>query len=89
MAGQKFKDQHPEAKKTEIYEEMLKMNNVGVWQGKNVMGKILKACSICLIKKIELPINIRQLYDKNIFLLGKQLTFGYSYLTRFINTFGK
>lgn len=73
---EKYKDQHPGAKKKEVDEAALKMNNVGVWEGKNVMGKILKACSICLITGQELDINVDQLYLKRIFLLGRRLTFG-------------
>ena len=73
---EKYKDQHPGAKKKEVDEAALKMNNVGVWEGKNVMGKILKACSICLITGQELDINMDQLYLKRIFLLGRRLTFG-------------
>lgn len=73
---EKYKDQHPGAKKKEVEEAALRMNNVGVWEGKNVMGKILKACSICLITGQELDINADQLYCKRIFLLGRRLTFG-------------
>ena len=58
---EKFKDQHPYAKNKEINEAVLNhMNNAGVWEGRNVMGKILKACSICLITGKELPINYQQ-----------------------------
>ena len=81
--GEKYKGLHPAAKKKEIAEEELKMNNVGVWEGRNVMGKILKACSLCLIAGEELPINYPQLYDKNIFLMGRRLTFGLSILGRY------
>ena len=73
---EKYKDQHPGAKKKEIDEAALKMNNVGFWEGRNVMGKILKACSICLITGQELDINTNQLFDKKIFLLGRRLKFG-------------
>ena len=81
--GEKYKVLHPAARKKEIAEEELKMNNVGVWEGRNVMGKILKACSLCLISGEELPINFRQLYDKQIYLLGDRLTFGLSIIGRY------
>lgn len=76
MAGEKYKAQHPGAKKREVEEEMLKTNNAGTWTGKNVMGKILKACSLCLIEGRELPINTRFLYDKKVYLFMKRLYFG-------------
>ena len=76
VAGEKFKAQHPGAKKREVEAEMLKMNNVGTWTGKNVMGKILKACSLCLINGVELPINTRFLFDKKVYLFTERLDFG-------------
>ncbi len=76
VAREKYKAQHPEAKKREVETEMLKMNNVGTWSGKNVMGKILKACSLCLIEGRELPINTRFLYEKKVYLFMKRLYFG-------------
>lgn len=50
-------------------------NNYGVWSGKNLMGKIIKMCSICLQQGIELPIDHEQLRSKHIHLLGKELDF--------------
>ena len=78
-AGEKFKAQHPRAKKREVEAEMLKMNNVGIWTGKNVMGKILKACSLCLIEGRDLPINTKFLFRKKVFLFGERLDFGCEY----------
>lgn len=76
IAGEKYKAQHPTAKKREVKKEQLKMNNVGVWVGKNVMGKILKACSLCLIDGKDLPINNRFLFNKKVYLFGELLNFG-------------
>ena len=76
MAGEKYKAQHPTAKEKKVREEKLKMNNVGIWRGKNVMGKILKACSICLLEDRDLPINNRFLFDKKIYLFGVLQDFG-------------
>ena len=76
IAGEKYKALHPTAKKSKVKEEQLKMNNVGVWVGKNIMGKILKACSLCLIEGKDLPINNRFLFDKKVYLFGELLDFG-------------
>lgn len=76
VAGEKYKAQHPSAKKSKVKEEMLKMNNVGIWRGKNIMGKILKACSLCLLDGRSLPINTRFLFRKKVYLFGERLDFG-------------
>ena len=76
VAGEKYKALHPNAKKSKVKEEMLKMNNVGIWRGKNIMGKILKACSLCLLDGRSLPINTRFLFRKKVYLFGDRLNFG-------------
>ena len=55
--------------------ERNRWNNYGIWTGKNLMGKIIKMCSICLKKGIELPIDYELLRSKHIHLLGEELTF--------------
>lgn len=55
--------------------ERNRWNNYGVWSGKNLMGKIIKMCSICLQQDIELPIDHELLKSKHIHLLGAELLF--------------
>ena len=55
--------------------ERNRWNNYGVWSGKNLMGKIIKMCSICLQQGIELPIDYELLKSKHIHLLGQELQF--------------
>ena len=55
--------------------ERNRWNNYGVWSGKNLMGKIIKMCSICLQQGIELPIDYELLQSKHIHLLGQELQF--------------
>lgn len=62
-------------KSTMLNIERNKWNNYGIWSGKNYMGKIIKMCSICLKKGIELPIDYELLRSKHIHLLGQELTF--------------
>lgn len=71
----KYKMEHPKAKKEELNIESNSWNRYGVWEGRNLMGKILKACSICLLNGQELPINYELLRSKHIFLLGKEMRF--------------
>lgn len=70
-----YKMEHPKAKKEEVNAERNKWNNYGTWEGTNTMGKIIKACSICLLKGTELPIDYALLNRKDIYLLGKKLVF--------------
>lgn len=70
-----YKMEHPKAKKEEVNAERNRWNNYGTWEGTNTMGKIIKACSICLLKGTELPIDYALLNGKDIYLLGKKLKF--------------
>jgi transcriptional regulator with XRE-family HTH domain/FMN phosphatase YigB (HAD superfamily) len=58
-----------------LNKERNRWNNYGVWSGKNLMGKIIKMCSICLQKGIELPIDYELLKSKHIHLFGQELQF--------------
>lgn len=71
----KYMMEHPKAKKEETNAERNRWNNYGVWEGTNTMGKIIKACSICLLNGTELPIDYALLNRKDIYLLGKKLKF--------------
>lgn len=62
-------------KSTMLNIERNKWNNYGIWSGKNYMGKIIKMCSICLKKGIELPIDYELLRSKHIHLLGQEILF--------------
>lgn len=52
-----------------------RVNEVGVFEGKNVMGKIIKLCSLALIFGEQLQIDYQLLNQSKLFLLGKPLTF--------------
>ena len=59
-------------------EEMIarnSLNYLGVYEGKNLMGKILKLCQLALLERKELDIDYELLRKKGIYLLGKRLTF--------------
>ena len=51
------------------------ISNFGTWEGVNCMGKILTICKNSLEKGTEPPIDYELLRSKNIYLLGKLLTF--------------
>ena len=70
---QLFLKKNPKAKKEALIIERNKWHNFGTWRGKNVMGKILKMCSLCLRNGLEMPINRELLNSKHIHLLGKEL----------------
>ena len=70
---QLFLKKNPKAKKEALIVERNKWHNFGTWRGVNVMGKILKMCSICLRHGLEMPINKELLNSKHIHLLGKEL----------------
>ena len=60
-------------KKQIEYRKMIernKINHVGVWKGKNLMGKILKLCQIALLTNIKPPINYNLLNSSGIFWFG-------------------
>ena len=71
--------ENPKAKKKELQkilmEERNKINHVGIWQGINCMGKILKCLQLCLLDEAEPPINFQLLREKKIYLFGELLTF--------------
>lgn len=51
------------------------IRNIGVFKGQNNIGKILMICRDCIKRGIEPSIDRDQLRSKNIFILGKRLTF--------------
>lgn len=51
------------------------IRNVGVFKGQNNIGKILMICRDCVKRGIEPEIDLNLLRSKNIFILGKRLTF--------------
>ena len=71
----KYKMEHPSANAEALNIEGNKWHRYGVWEGRNLMGKILKACSICLINGEELPIDYVLLRSKHIHLFGKEMEF--------------
>ncbi len=56
-------------------EERNKINDIGTWEGVNCMGKILTICKHCLEDGTQPPIDYDLLRSKQIYLLGKLLTF--------------
>jgi len=67
-AGQSFR-----YKKELHYAQMLaenRINNTGIFSGRNVMGKIIKLCSLALIFGEEPPINYPLLAGKKLYLAG-------------------
>ena len=56
-------------------EERNKINHIGMWQGVNCMGKILKWLQLCLLDGVEPNINYDLLRSKQIYLFGHLLTF--------------
>lgn len=58
------------SKKEIEYRQMIernKINHIGKWKGKNLMGKILKLCQIALLTNANPPINYKQLRNFNIY----------------------
>lgn len=51
------------------------INNIGHFVGRNVMGKILKICSLSLIYGQQPPIDYSLLESKKLYLLGKLIDF--------------
>lgn len=71
--------QHPHIKKKDLAVKMMqarnRINHLGIWQGVNCMGKILKYLQLCLLDGVEPRINYDLLRSKQIYLFGKLLTF--------------
>ena len=61
--------------KEEIQKVYNSINHIGTFEGKNLMGKILKLCQLALVESKELDIDYELLKSKNIYLLGELLTF--------------
>lgn len=61
--------------KEEIQKTYNSINHIGSFEGKNLMGKILKLCQLALVEGKELDIDYELLKSKNIYLLGELLTF--------------
>ena len=51
------------------------IRNIGIFRGQNNIGKILMICRDCIKRGIEPDIDLNMLRSKNIFILGKLLTF--------------
>lgn len=51
------------------------IRNIGVFRGQNNIGKILMICRDCIKRSTEPQIDLNLLRSKNIFILGKRLTF--------------
>lgn len=51
------------------------IRNVGIFRGQNNIGKILMICRDCIKRGTNPDIDLDLLRSKNIFILGKQLTF--------------
>lgn len=51
------------------------IRNVGTFRGQNNIGKILMICRYCIKRGVEPDIDLDLLRSKNIFILGKRLTF--------------
>ena len=47
--------------------------SIGVWEGQNNMGKVLKLCQLALLNGIEPPIDYELLNGSGIYLLGEKL----------------
>ena len=58
-----------------VMEARNKINHIGIWQGVNCMGKILKYLQLCIIENAEPQINYELLRSKQIYLFGQLLTF--------------
>lgn len=61
--------------KEEIQKAYNSINHIGTFEGKNLMGKILKLCQLALLEGEELDIDYELLKSKSIYLLGELLTF--------------
>lgn len=71
---QNYKEKKSELKHTKMLTRN-SINHVGTFEGCNCMGKILTICKHCLENGIEPYIDYDLLRSKNIYLMGKLLTF--------------
>lgn len=55
--------------------ETNRINNIGVWEGQNNIGKILMLCRRCLARQSQPPIDYDLLREAHIHLLDKELAF--------------
>lgn len=51
------------------------IRKVGLFKGQNYIGKILMICRDCIKRGTEPQIDLNLLHSKNIYILGKRLTF--------------
>lgn len=58
-----------------IMNDLNKIDHVGIYKGKNIMGKILTICRDCLLYGEEPSIDYELLKSKHIHILGKELIF--------------
>ena len=66
------------SKKEIEYRQMVernKINHIGIWCGKNLMGKIHKLCQIALLTNTEPPIDYKLIKEHNIYWLESLLIF--------------
>ena len=50
-----------------------RINNVGIWEGRNLTGKCLKLCQLALLQNSIPPINFELLNHSNIFWFGEKI----------------
>ena len=74
-----LKDKHkglkPKDLKLLVNVETNKIDDIGVWEGQNCIGKILMLCRDCIVEGTEPIIDYDLLNRSNIYLFGKRLTF--------------
>ena len=58
-----------------VNSETCKINGIGTFVGQNNLGKILMICRDCLIQGVEPTIDYNLLETKNIYILGKRISF--------------
>ena len=58
-----------------VNSETCKVNGIGTFVGQNNLGKILMICRDCLIQGVEPTIDYNLLETKNIYILGKRISF--------------
>jgi hypothetical protein len=50
-----------------------RINNVGIWEGRNLTGKCLKLCQLALLQNTIPPINFELLNNCNIYWFGEKI----------------